>query len=90
MLGVSLLFTAALTNAQLDKVPKELGLGGKSQLSDSKVSSALKEALRVGTDNAVKLTGKTDGYFANEAIKILMPKNLKTLEKGLRAVGQGP
>jgi len=90
MLGVSLLFTAALTNAQLDKVARELGLGSKSPLSDSKVASGLKEALRVGADNAVKLTGKTDGYFANEAIKILMPKNLKTLEKGLRAVGQGP
>jgi hypothetical protein len=31
-----------------------------------------------------------DGYFANQAIKILMPEKLRTLETGLRAVGYGP
>jgi hypothetical protein len=36
------------------------------------------------------LTGKTDGYFLNLAIKILMPDKLRTFEKGLRAVGYGP
>src|SRR5207248_2632970 len=39
--------------------------------------------------NAVTLTGKVDGYFRNQAIKILMPKQLQTFEKGLRAVGYG-
>ena len=34
--------------------------------------------------------GKMDGYFKNEAIKILMPEKLQNLEKGLRAVGYGP
>ncbi|MBN3040805.1 MAG: DUF4197 domain-containing protein [Candidatus Omnitrophica bacterium] len=57
------------------------------KLSDSKIASGLKEALKVGIDNAVKLTGKTDGYFANEAIKILIPEKLKFLEQGLRALG---
>jgi len=37
----------------------------------------------------VSLTGTTDGYFRNEAIKILMPEKLKTLESGLRTVGYG-
>lgn len=32
---------------------------------------------------------KTDGYFANAAIKILMPEKLRTVERGLRAAGQG-
>ncbi len=59
-------------------------------LSDSKIASGLKEALQVGATNAVKLTGKPDGYFANPAIKILLPKNLRTVETGLRAVGYGP
>jgi hypothetical protein len=30
-----------------------------------------------------------DGYFANQAIKILMPERLKSLEQGLRLIGQG-
>ena len=59
-------------------------------LTDGKVASGLKEALQIGTQNAVNLTGKTDGYFKNEAIKILMPEKLRTLETGLRAVGYGP
>jgi hypothetical protein len=59
-------------------------------LSDAKIGSGLKEALKVGTENAVNFTGKTDGYFLNQAIKILMPEKLRTFEKGLRAVGYGP
>ena len=55
-----------------------------------KIGSGLKEALKVGTENTVNLTGKTDGYFLNQAIKILMPEKLRTLEKGLRMVGYGP
>jgi len=35
----------------------------------------------------VKLTGRTDGYFKNEAIKILMPEKLKTFDRALRTVG---
>jgi Protein of unknown function (DUF4197) len=59
-------------------------------LSDAKIASGLKEALRVGTQNAVSLTGRPDGYFQNAAIKILMPSQLQPLEKGLRAGGYGP
>ena len=36
-------------------------------MSDSKIASGLKEALKVGADNTVKLTGQRDGYFGNEA-----------------------
>lgn len=86
---ICLIFTT-VSFAQVDDISKRLGLGNHSELSDSKVASGLKEALQVGADNAVKLTGRRDGYFGNEAIKILMPKNLQPLEKGLRAVGYGP
>ena len=79
----------SVTFCQLGDIAKELGLG-QSKLSDSKLSSGLKEALRVGTTKTVNLTGRTDGYFRNEAIKILMPKNLRSLETGLRAIGYGP
>jgi hypothetical protein len=78
--------------AQLDNIFK--GRRGtvqqQSGLSDAKIGSGLKEALRIGTENTVNLTGKTDGYFLNQAIKILMPEKLQTLEKGLRMVGYGP
>jgi hypothetical protein len=92
MMGVMavVLLTAAPASAQLDQLFKGLGIGQPSEPSDAKIGSGLKEALRIGTENTVKLTGRTDGYFANQAIKILMPEKLQTLEKGLRLVGYGP
>lgn len=62
---------------------------GQRGLSDLQLGSGLKEALRVGTQNAVQLTGRPDGYFRHQAIKILMPKQLQLVEQGLRAAGLG-
>jgi hypothetical protein len=90
VVGMFILFTAFPASAQLDRVFKGLGGGEKSGLSDVKIGSGLKEALQIGTENAANFTGKTDGYFLNQVIKILMPEKLKTFEKGLRAVGYGP
>jgi hypothetical protein len=90
IVSMFILLTAFPASAQLDKLLKSLGGGEKGGgLSDVKIGSGLKEALKIGTENAVTLTGKTDGYFLNQAVKILMPEKLHTLEKGLRAVGYG-
>ncbi len=83
------LWTMVPAHAQWQEFMKELGIGQKSGISDAKIRSGLKEALKIGTANAVKLTERTNGYFRNKAIKILMPEGLKTLEKGLRLVGYG-
>ena len=73
--------------AQLDRILG--GLGNRSNQDDSKTASGLKEALEIGTDHAVDLTGTTDGYFKNEAIKTLLPEKIRTVEKGLRMAGMG-
>ena len=91
IVSMVILLTAFPASAQLDRIFKGLGVGEKgSGLSDAKIGSGLKEALQIGTENAVHFTGKTDGYFLNQVIKILMPEKLRTFEKGLRAVGYGP
>jgi hypothetical protein len=99
LLGLALLLLAAAApaHAQLDQLLKQFPqIPGGSQtplpgsLGEVKIGQGLKEALKVGTENAVKLTGKTDGYFANQAIKILLPERLKSLESGLRLIGYGP
>lgn len=86
-----LVLVAGPANAQWDKLLK--GLGGEGSpgagLSDAKIGAGLKEALQVATEKTVSLTGKTDGYFANQVIKILMPEKLRSFETGLRAVGYG-
>ncbi len=73
--------------AQVGKVLKSLGLDKQEKLSDGKVVSGLKEALEVGTKNTVEQTGQLDGYFANEAIKILMPEKLQKFDRVLRMAG---
>ncbi len=88
--GAIVLVTAAPASAQLGRILRGLGLGRPGGLNDAKIASGLKEALQIGTQNAVNLTGRLDGYFRNEVIKILMPEKLQTLEKGLRLVGYGP
>jgi hypothetical protein len=77
-------------HAQLDEIEKRIGVNGASGLSESKVASGLKQALQVGSENAVKIVGKPNGYFENQAIKIVMPKDLRPLESGLRTIGFGP
>jgi hypothetical protein len=86
---VVLLFTTP-ASAQFDQILKSLGLSQPHGLSDEKISSGLREALKIGTENAVRFTGRLDGYFKNQAIKILMPEKLRTMEKTLRTVGLGP
>jgi hypothetical protein len=94
LLGASLLFASlllmtTLSFSQVGEIAKRLGLG-TVPLSDTKISLGLKQALQIGAEQSVKLTGRPNGYFANPDIKILMPSNLRTLEKGLRMVGYGP
>lgn len=60
-----------------------------NQLSNDKVIAGLKEALQIGTGNAVAATGHLDGFFKNEAIKILVPEKLRSAGKALRMVGMG-
>ena len=60
-----------------------------SGLSDSKITAGLMQALQVSTGNAIASTGKPDGFFKNEAIKILLPEKLATIGKGMRMMGMG-
>jgi len=80
----------------LDKVEqqapaKSSGASGgiAAGLSDADYAKGLKEALGKGVTTAVSSLGKTDGYFGNEAVKILLPDSLKKLEGPLRLAGQG-
>src|SRR3990167_7386793 len=87
LVAAVLFLGAAPAEVQLEQAIKKLG--GQEELSQEKIASGLKEALQVGTENAVHSTGRLDGYFGNPKIKIPMPEKLQTMEKGLRAVGQG-
>jgi len=64
-------------------------LGGEKGLSEDEIISGLKQALEVGTSNAVTTVSKTDGYFKNPEIRIPLPENVMKVERLLRATGFG-
>jgi hypothetical protein len=53
-------------------------------------ASGLKEALTVGTGNAVGLLSKQNGYFENQMVKILMPKQVQKVADVLGKIGYQP
>ena len=56
-------------------------------LSQDKVAKGLKEALENGIDKqVVKLTQK-DGFFKNDLVKILLPKEVQKVDQTLRKMG---
>ena len=88
--AIVLILVPAKGFGQWDSILSKLKGGNKAGLGEGKIASGLKEALQVGTENTVKSTGRTDGYFGNPAIKILLPQKLQTMEKALRLMGKGP
>ena len=57
--------------------------------SQSQVVEGLKQALTIGTQNSTSRLSAVDGFFADAAIKILMPPEAKSVEKTLRTFGLG-
>lgn len=50
-------------------------------------AAGIKEALAVGTERAVASLGRKDGYFGNNAVKILMPSSLQKVAEVARVAG---
>lgn len=61
------------------------GKGGN--LSETEIAKGLKEALDVGTQNAVGSVSKTDGFFKNPKVKIPFPPEVKKVETSVRKIG---
>lgn len=63
-------------------------LGG-GELSEGKIIDGLKEALEVGTKNAVERVSRLNGYYRDPKIRIPLPDAVRKVEKVLRSVGFG-
>lgn len=82
-----LLVVMGCTTAQINQALKTVG--GEPALTTDEVAAGLKEALIKGISNGADLTSQVDGYFKNEAIKILFPPDVKKVEEKLRQIGLG-
>ncbi|MGB3074724.1 MAG: DUF4197 domain-containing protein [Chitinophagales bacterium] len=63
--------------------------GALSGLDSDHLVSGLKEALSLSAVNSSTILSATDGFFKNQAIKILMPPDVKMVETKLRSLGLG-
>ena len=79
--------TTAAYAGFLDNIMKGLGGSAAKGPDNATVVSGLKEALAIGTENAVRNVSKVDGYFGNEMIKILMPEKIQKVANVLSKVG---
>lgn len=51
------------------------------------IAAGLKEALNNGITKQVSKLTAVDGFYRNEAVKILLPEELKKVDAGLRSIG---
>lgn len=66
------------------QLPQQLGT-----LSNADIAAGLREALDKGIDKQVSKLTKTDGYYKNQLVKILLPAELQKVDKTLRDIGLG-
>lgn len=59
----------------------------QSSLDSGTITKGLKEALATGTEKAVTEVSKTDGYFSNQLIKILLPDKVQQAADLLGKIG---
>ena len=76
------LFSCAEMQQVLDQLPQGTGV-----LSQAEIGNGLKEALNNGIAKQVSKLTATDGFFKNEAVKILLPEELQTVDEKLRQIG---
>ncbi len=82
---ITLFFTLSCS----DKTVKKM-LGGKKikkGMTTQKMIAGLKEALKIGTEKAVKIVSKNNGYYKNKLIYIVLPKKIKKVTDKLKKIG---
>jgi len=83
-------FFADLTNAGAELLSSDTSPTSASTALDyNTIVSGLKEALDVGTRQAIENVSQKDGYLANELIRIAMPPELQQASGLMRKFGLG-
>ncbi len=85
LLAVSATFAGC---AELKQIATQLPATMQQQKSVN-ISAGLKEALNNGVNKQVSKLTATDGFYKNEAVKILLPEELRKVDSGLRKIGLG-
>lgn len=60
-----------------------------TNLSTNEIVSGLKEALSLGAEKSGSKLSVADGFFKDAAVKILLPEEVREVEKKMRMLGMG-
>ena len=71
--------------SELQRVVNQVSKDGA--LSQAQIGNGLKQALDNGIKNQVSKLTATDGFYKNELVKIILPKELQVVDQGLRKIG---
>lgn len=74
-------------NGLIGSVNKALNKITGPSLSKEQVISGLKEALATGAERSVATLSVPDGFFANAALKIILPEEARKVERTFRSMG---
>lgn len=80
-----LLVFSFISCAEMQQVLSQLPQTGTTGTID--IAGGLKEALNNGITKQVSKLTATDGFYKNEAVKILLPEELRKVDSGLRRIG---
>ncbi len=85
----SLLFFLILTSLFFSRcdVLQEIQLPVSGALTNDEIVRGLKEALEVGTNKAIEMLAKENGFYLDDEVKIPFPEKVKYVEDKLRALG---
>lgn len=83
--GIILTILLVLSCNELQQVVNQLPSG--TGLGNEEIASGLREALDKGVDKQVSKLTQADGFFKNELVKILLPEELRKVDKTLRNIG---
>ncbi|PQV47909.1 uncharacterized protein DUF4197 [Jejuia pallidilutea] len=84
---VAILVFNATACAELQGVIDQLPQGGA--VTNAEIASGLRQALDFGIDKQVTKLTQEDGFYKNELVKILLPEELRKVDKALRDIGLG-
>ena len=82
IIGITLFVSCTELQQVVNQLPT-----GTTALGNEEIGSGLREALENGISKQVSRLTKTDGFFKNDLVKILLPEELRKVDKTLRDIG---
>jgi len=82
IIGITLFVSCAELQQVVNQLPT-----GTTTLGNEEIGSGLRAALENGISKQVSRLTKTDGFFKNDLVKILLPEELRKVDKTLRDIG---